>query len=32
MVFQRMMGGDREVEAGGTVALVFEGAVPDISP
>jgi hypothetical protein len=25
-------GGDREVEAGGTVALVFEGAVPDISP
>ena len=24
--------GDREVEAGGTVALVFEGAVPDISP
>ena len=25
-------GDDREVEAGGTVALVFEGAVPDISP
>ena len=23
-------GGDREVEAGGTVALVFEGAVPDL--
>ena len=24
-------GGDREVEAGGTVALVFEGAVPDLA-
>ena len=23
--------GDREVEAGGTVALVFEGAVPDLA-
>jgi hypothetical protein len=24
-------GGDREVEAGGTVALIFEGAVPDLA-
>jgi hypothetical protein len=24
-------GGDREVQAGGTVALVFEGAVPDLA-
>jgi hypothetical protein len=30
MVFPRDDGGDREVEAGGTVALVFEGAVPDL--